>query len=263
MEAIVLDMDGTLLNSKEKITSKTKEILYKLREKGVKIIIATGRSYTSLKPYKDMLGLDTPVVCFNGAKIVDSKENIIFELPVEDKISKQCIDIGKEMGIHINFYQNEVWYVEEETPEAQLYKNSSGLNYEIKKIGEFDNFNMTKLLFIGEHEKLKELEKRISETVGSEVNKVFSKKNYLEVINKEVNKGEALLKLFEIEGINKENVIAFGDAWNDLEMLQIVGQGVAMGNAEEELKKLVGRSCGSNDEDGIGEYLEKQLKINN
>lgn len=260
MEAIVLDMDGTLLTSKESISDKTKNILYKLREKGIKIIIATGRSYKSLKPYKDMLGLDTPVVCFNGAKIVDSSENIIFELPVEDEVSKKCIDIGKEMGIHINFYQNEVWYVEEETEEALLYKKSSGLDYEIKKIHDFDNYNMTKLLFIGEPEKLKILEKRIQEAVGDEVNKVFSKKHYLEVINKKVNKGEALLKLFQIEGIDKDKVIAFGDAWNDLEMLQIVGHGVAMGNAEEELKKLVGRSCGTNDEDGIAEYLEKIIR---
>jgi hydroxymethylpyrimidine pyrophosphatase-like HAD family hydrolase len=67
------------------------------------------------------------------------------------------------------------------------------------------------------------------------------------------------LKLFEIEGIKKENVVAFGDGWNDLEMLQIVGEGVAMGNADEELKKIVGRTCDTNDNDGIAKYLEKYL----
>ena len=85
MEAIVLDLDGTLLTSKEKISERTREILYKFIEKGIKIIIATGRTYTSLKPYRDMLGLETPVVCFNGAKLVDRKENIIFELPIDSK----------------------------------------------------------------------------------------------------------------------------------------------------------------------------------
>ena len=67
------------------------------------------------------------------------------------------------------------------------------------------------------------------------------------------------MKLFEIEGIKKENVVAFGDGWNDLEMLQIVGEGVAMGNADEELKKIVGRTCDTNDNDGIAKYLEKYL----
>ena len=71
MEAIVLDLDGTLLSSNETILDETRETLYKLKEKGIKIIIATGRTFTSLKPYKDMLGLATPIVCFNGAKLVD------------------------------------------------------------------------------------------------------------------------------------------------------------------------------------------------
>mgnify|MGYP003591273747 CR=1 FL=1 len=259
MEAIVLDLDGTLLTSKENISKKTKDILYKFMEKGVKIIIATGRTYTSLKPYKDMLGLETPVVCFNGAKLVDRKEEIIFELPIEEELAKKCIEIAKDMEIHINFYQNEVWYVEEPTKEAQFYKNSSGLDYEIKKIKDFDNYEMTKLLFISENERLLELNRKLEEAVGKSVNKAFSKKYYLELMNKEVNKGETLLKLFDIEGINKENVVAFGDGWNDLEMLQMVGEGVAMGNADEELKKIVGRSCDTNDNDGIAKYLEKYL----
>ncbi len=259
MEAIVLDLDGTLLTSKEKISERTREILYKFIEKGIKIIIATGRTYTSLKPYRDMLGLETPVVCFNGAKLVDRKENIIFEIPIDSDLAKKCIDIGKEMGIHINFYQNEVWYVEDSTKEAKMYQESSGLDYEIRKIEEFENYEMTKLLFIAENEKLQIFNKKLEEVVGTGINKAFSKKHYLELMNKEVNKGETLLKLFEIEGIKKENVVAFGDGWNDLEMLQIVGEGVAMGNADEELKKIVGRTCDTNDNDGIAKYLEKYL----
>lgn len=259
MEAIVLDLDGTLLNSKEKILDKTKEVLYRLRDKGIKIILATGRTYTSLKPYKDMLGLNTPVVCFNGAKLVDKEEEVIFELPIEGDIAIKCIKIAKELGIHINFYQNEVWYVETETEEAEMYKKSSGLNFEIKKIEEFNNYDMTKLLFIGANEKLLELDKKLEEAVNSKVNRAFSKKHYLELMNREVNKGETLLKLFEMEGINKEKVIAFGDGWNDLEMLQLVGEGVVMGNAEEGLKKAVGRTCDTNDNNGIGKYLEKYL----
>lgn len=259
MEAVVLDLDGTLLTSNEKILEETKETLYKLKEKGVKIIIATGRTYTSLKPYRDMLGLKTPVVCYNGAKLVDGDEKTIFELPIKESTAIKCIKLAREMGIHINFYQNEVWYVENHTKEAQIYKKSSGLNYEIKKIEEFDNYDMTKLLFIGDNEKLLELDKRLEETVNSSIHKAFSKKNYLELMDKKVNKGETLLRLFEMEGINKDKVIAFGDGWNDREMLQLVGEGVVMGNADEELKAFIGRSCDTNDNNGIAKYLKKFL----
>lgn len=263
MEAIVLDLDGTLLTSKKTISEKTKDVLHKLREKGVKIIIATGRTYVSLKPYRDLLGLDTPVVCFNGGKLVDGNENIVFEIPIKGDIALECIEIAKTLGIHTNYYQNEVWYIEEgqeDSEEVKVYQEISDLPFEVKKIEDFENYDMTKLLFVGENEVLKLLDKQLEERLGDKIHRAFSKKFFLEIMDKSVNKGETLLKLFEMEGINKDKVIAFGDGWNDLEMLQIVGEGVVMGNAEDELKTIIGNTCDTNDNDGIGKYLEKFLK---
>lgn len=262
IEAIVLDLDGTLLTSDRKISDKTKEILYKFKEKGTEIIIATGRTYTSLRDYKLMLGVDTPIVCFNGAKVVDGvTEKIIFEYPVEEVEVKKLIELSRETGIHLNLYQDEVWYVESEGEETDIYKKISELDYEYKNFDEFEHYNMTKALFVGENEKLKELEKRINEELGSNINKAFSKLFFLEIFNNKVNKGETLKRLFDMHNINIENVIAFGDGMNDLEMLNVVGEGVVMANAPEELKKSVksGKTCGSNDEDGIGNYLEQYL----
>lgn len=262
MEAVVLDLDGTLLTSEKKISQYTKEVLYKLKNKGIKIIIATGRTYVSLKPYRDMLGLDTPVVCFNGGKLVDGQEKLIFEIPIKGDIALKCINLAKELGIHTNYYQNEVWYIEsgqENSEEVKIYQEISDLPYEIKGIEEFTNYDMTKLLFVGDNETLKKLDNKLEIELGDNIHRAFSKKFFLEIMDKTVNKGETLLKLFEIEGIKAEEVIAFGDGWNDLEMLQIVGEGVAMGNADEELKNLIGRVCDTNDNDGIGKYLEKYL----
>jgi len=262
MEAIVLDLDGTLLTSEKTISQKTKDVLYKLREKGMKIIIATGRTYVSLKPYRDMLGLDTPVVCFNGGKLVDGSGNVVFEIPIKGEIAIKCIEIAKGLGIHTNYYQNEVWYIEEgqeNSEEVKIYQEISDLPFEVKKIEEFENYDMTKLLFVGENEVLKVLDKKLEEEIGDKIHRAFSKKFFLEIMDKTVNKGETLLKLFEMEGINKDKVIAFGDGWNDLEMLQIVGEGVVMGNADKELMEIIGNTCDTNDNDGIGKYLEKFL----
>lgn len=262
MEAIVLDLDGTLLTSEKKISNYTREVLYKLKNKGVKIIIATGRTYVSLKPYKDMLGLETPVVCFNGGKLVDSNEKTIFEIPIKGDLALKCINLAKELGIHTNYYQNEVWYIEkgqENSDEVKIYQEISDLPYEVKSIEEFKNYDMTKLLFVGKNEILKKLDEKLEMELGDKIHRAFSKKFFLEIMDKTVNKGETLLKLFQLEGINAEKVVAFGDGWNDLEMLQIVGEGVAMGNADDELKTIVGRVCDTNDNDGIGKYLEKYL----
>ncbi len=261
VEAIVLDLDGTLLTSDRKISKKTKEILYKFREKGTEIIIATGRTYKSLRDYKLDLGLDTPIVCFNGAKVVDGKtEEILFEYPVKEEEVKELIKISREMDIHLNLYQVEVWYVDHVGEETEIYKDISELDYEFKNFDTFDHYKMTKTLFVGENERLKEIEKVVDERLGKNINKAFSKPFFLEVFNNEVNKGETLKRLFKLHNINIENVVAFGDGMNDLEMLQVVGKGVVMSNGSDDLKRLVnGDICGSNDEDGIGNYLEKYL----
>jgi hypothetical protein len=261
IDAIVLDLDGTLLTSEKKILARTKDILYKFAEKGTKIIIATGRTYTSLREYKIMLGFDTPVVCFNGAKVVDGRsEEIIFEYPLEEKEVRAIIDLSRKHKLHLNLYQNEVWYVENEGEEVGIYREISGLDYEYKDFDTFDDYKMTKALFVGENRKLKELEKDIEEILNSDVNKAYSKLFFLELFNNKVNKGETLKRLFDMNGINIENVIAFGDGMNDVEMLSMVGEGVVMGNAPDQVKEAVGnRICGTNDEDGIAFYLEQYL----
>lgn len=261
IDAIVLDLDGTLLTSEKKILDRTKDILYKFAEKGTKIIIATGRTYTSLREYKIMLGFDTPVVCFNGAKVVDGRsEEIVFEYPLEEEEVKELISLSRKHKLHLNLYQNEVWYVESEGEEVEIYKGISGLDYEYKDFDTFKDYEMTKALFVGENSKLKKLEEDIEKILDSKVNKAYSKLFFLELFNNKVNKGETLARLFHMNDIDINNVIAFGDGMNDVEMLRMVGEGVVMGNAPEEVKSAVGKNvCGNNDENGIAFYLEQYL----
>jgi len=260
-EAIVLDLDGTLLNSERKILDRTKNILKKFAENGTKIIIATGRTYTSLREYKFMLDVDTPIICFNGAKVVDGRsEKTLFEYPLEENEVKELINLSREHKIHLNLYQNEVWYVENQGKETEIYKEISELNYEYKNFDEFTDYKMTKALFVGENSQLKNLEKEIDRILNSRVNKAYSKLFFLEIFNNQVNKGETLKRLFQMYDINIENVIAFGDGMNDVEMLTMVGEGVAMGNAPDEVKTYVnGKICDTNDNDGIAIYLEQYL----
>jgi hypothetical protein len=187
-------------------------------------------------------------------------EEIIFEYPLEEKEVRAIIDLSRKHKLHLNLYQNEVWYVENEGEEVGIYREISGLDYEYKDFDTFDDYKMTKALFVGENRKLKELEKDIEEILNSDVNKAYSKLFFLELFNNKVNKGETLKRLFDMNGINIENVIAFGDGMNDVEMLSMVGEGVVMGNAPDQVKEAVGnRICGTNDEDGIAFYLEQYL----
>ena len=261
IKAVVLDLDGTLLNSDHRISDRNKRVLAELRKKGIKVFLATGRTYTSLYKYKQELELDTPVICYNGARVVDSRnDQTYFEHPIEGHDVKELIKISREKGIHLNLYQNDVWYVERnDNEETKTYMEISGLEYEKKNFDTFEDYRMTKSLFIAEHDELLELERILSEKLNGSVHLTFSRPFFLEILQGDVNKGTALEKILKKEGIPCENVIAFGDGLNDYEMLKTVGLGVAMGNSLERLKELVDIKTLSNDEDGVAVFLEKYI----
>jgi Cof subfamily protein (haloacid dehalogenase superfamily) len=261
IKAVVLDLDGTLLNSQHQISDRNKKVILELKNRGVKIFLATGRTYTSLYPYKQELDLDTPVICYNGAKIVDSKtDKTYFEFPIHGDDVKELIKISREKGIHLNLYQDEIWYIEKsDNEETKTYIEISGLDYTEKDFDTFEDYRMTKSLFIAEHERLLEIEGLLNKKLNGSVHVTFSKPFFLEILNGDVNKGTALEKVLETEGIPKENVVAFGDGLNDYEMLDTVGIGVAMGNSLDRLKGLVKLKTLSNDDDGVAVFLERYI----
>lgn len=254
--AVVLDMDGTLLNSKLEIDEKTAEILKKFRGIGGKVYIATGRTYLSLKPYYDRLELDTPVIAYNGAKVVSNLGETIFEYPMEGDLIKSLIDLSRRTGVHLNLYQNEKWLVEDPfNKESEIYEEISGLAPEESNFENLDDYFSTKALFIAEKEKLDQLREEISRDLDGQVHVTASKPFFLEIMKKGVNKGDTLKKLMDSEGINLEEVIAFGDGLNDMEMIKAVGLGVAMGNSYEELKTAADMVALDNDSHGIAEVM--------
>ena len=255
-KAVVLDMDGTLLNSKLEIDVRTAEVLKKFRSIGGKVYIATGRTYLSLKPYYDILALDTPVIAYNGAKVVSCLGETVFEYPMGCDLVKYFIDLSRRTGIHLNLYQNEKWLVEDPfNKESEIYEEISGLSPEESDFENLEEYFSTKVLFISEKERLDELREEIILELDGQVHVTASKPFFLEVMKKGVNKGDTLKKLMESEGISLDEVIVFGDGLNDMEMIKAAGLGVAMGNSYEELKEAADLITGDNDSNGIAEVM--------
>ncbi|WP_300356183.1 Cof-type HAD-IIB family hydrolase [Fusobacterium sp.] len=260
IKAVALDMDGTLLCSDHKPSERTKQFLLDIEKKGAKVIIATGRSFGGTESTAKLLGLDNGLVlCYNGAKVVNYKDkSVLFERPLAENHVKELIDIADSMGVHINLYQDNVWYVDKaDKDEVRFYSNKCGITPVEKSHDSFDSYSMPKVVFIGEHEKVVEVEKEVKKRLGNEVHVAFSSDTFLEVMNKDVNKGVTLKWILEHFGIKEEECAAFGDAENDLEMLFAVKYGVAMGNATDEFKKKLNYTTLSNDEDGIVEFLKE------
>lgn len=260
IKAIALDLDGTLLNSEKNISKKNIEILEKMHKKGVEIIIATGRSLKSTEIKVKELTVPHDIICYNGAKVIKDGE-VLYEKNLSEEIVKKLIEISRKEKIHLNLYQNEIWYVENKNSKETLeYMKSSGLIPEEKNFDTFENFEMTKALFIAENEKLKKIEKEVFELVGINIYTAYSQSNFFEVLHEEVNKGLTLERFLKLKNIDIKNCVAFGDAENDIEMLSLVGYGVAMGNSEEKIKKIAKYITESNNEDGVAVFLEKIVK---
>ena len=259
IKAIFMDMDGTLLKSDHTMSDKLKEKLIELDKNGVKIFISTGRMYAAALPYLKQLGITTPVITYNGGKIVDpSTSETLY--PVTAETVKRVIEVSRETGIHLNLYSDDKLYVENETPEGKAYAEKTGLKYVLVNFDEFIGKTSTKALFLGENEKLVKLKEELERELPQSIF-VFSQPTYLEVLNKGVSKGKAVKELMNKYGFSEDEVMTFGDQWNDFDMLKLVKYGYLMGNASEDLKKefTEDRITLSNDDEGIYHIIKDIL----
>lgn len=259
LKAVALDLDGTLLNSDKKISDINREVLKELERQGVKIIIVTGRTYSAAKPYAEDLGAGGVVISYNGAKVVEyENDKVIFEMPLQGEYVKELIRIGRRTGVNLFLYQNNQWYVEDSSkPEVIDYARARNLIPVEKDFYNFDNYDMTKTVFMGTPEVLDMVSQEVNKALGDRVYKAKSLDTLYEVLNKEVNKGLVLNKILKTYGISPEECAAFGDAVNDIEMLTSVKYGVAMGNASIEVKRSVDYITDTNDNNGVAKFLKK------
>lgn len=263
---IVLDIDGTLLNSDHKIPPRTKELLLQAQAEGYKVVLSSGR------PTPGMLGLagelelkkyGSYISAYNGAEIVrmgtDANEVIFNDgLTVEEQ--RLVFDVAKKHGVNVLSY-NDTEIVTEDSDEY-IDIESKLLDMEIKRVTDFKDFIdfvSCKSLMTAPPEKIAEVFPEIKAQIGDKFNLATSAPFFIECTNFGVDKGSGLKQLSEILGVKLEEMVAFGDGSNDLPMLEIVGLSVAMGNANETVKAACKYTTFSNDEEGIAHVIEKFL----
>ncbi|AKL94473.1 HAD-superfamily hydrolase, subfamily IIB [Clostridium aceticum] len=264
----VLDMDGTLLNSKHEISEENKRALREAMKCGVKIAIATGRIYTSAGFYAKLLGLATPIIACNGAFIKEPLgEEGIYSNPIKTEDVLKVIELCKEHNLYFQFYDEENFYVETLSHSALKYHNWN------KKQKEEDQIKILQLEDAASYLKVKDIKvlkisimdddpknleniKNIISKIDSvEVNKSWY--DNIEVMNRGVSKGKAIEALGKILDIHGDEIIAFGDNYNDLSMKDYVKTFVAMGNGEVYVKQQADYITDSNDDSGVARGIYK------
>lgn len=275
IKAIVLDIDGTLLNDEKEISAKTKETLITAQENGVKVILASGRPTTGMQKHVKELQMDKYegfIVSFNGACVIDCKtEEVLFNQAMSVEDSKAILEHLKQFDVKPMIDKEDYLYVNDvfdntltlPTGEFNIIEyESRGGNFklcEIDDLAAFVDFPLNKILVAGEPDYLQKHYKKIQAPFEDRLNAMFTAPVYFEFTDKGIDKAKALDSVLPDFGIHANEIISFGDGHNDHSIIEYAGVGVAMANAVDDLKEAADEITLSNNEDGIAVMLEKYL----
>jgi len=262
---VAADLDDTLLTDDLTVTERTKQAMAAAIARGVRLTIATGRMFASARQIAEQVGLNVPIITYQGSLIrnlLDGETLYERSVPLED--ARKLYDYTREHGLYLQTFINDRLYAFDEGDKLFAYAKQSAIPYFVEPV--FDRLpegRHTKLIIIDEPEKLDELLPILQARLSDEVHLTKSKPNFLEFVHREGTKGHALRFLAAHYGIPMEQTIAIGDAWNDREMIEAAGLGVAMANGVPALRELADYVTLSNNEDGVAHVLEQFILSRN
>jgi Cof subfamily protein (haloacid dehalogenase superfamily) len=262
VKIVFSDIDGTFLTSDHKVTEKTEKAVKKLLEKKIPFILVSGRMPEAIYPITEKIGIKIPIICYNGGLILTEKEEIIYSEKMKAEDTQKILnEISKNYSqVTVNYYSGRKWYVkdiknERVIREMEITKaKAENANFEelIK-----NDILPNKLLIMSDTEMIEKMENELGKKFP-ELNIIHSSKHLLEIMDKSVNKGKAVEIMLKHYNFLPENSIAFGDNYNDIDMIKVVGCGVIMGNAPDYIKKIGNEITDSNNDSGIYSYLIKK-----
>lgn len=262
-KALALDLDGTLMDSNKKLSEVNKKAIWKAIDKGTAVILASGRPLFGVEPVADMLELKERggyILAYNGGNILDCRTGkLIFSKQIPEECLADICRIAKENKVQpLTYFENKI--LAENDKDEYVIKEAFCNGAEIKvveDIAAFVDYPVAKLLVVGEHAKLLPVKAALEQLHGNVLDIFFSEEYFLEIVPKNVAKDEALSALMKILGIDREELIACGDAMNDVSMIKYAGLGVVMANAYENIKQYGDYIAPSNDDNGVAAVIEK------
>lgn len=259
---IALDMDGTLLNEKKEISDRCQKDIEKLKEKGIKVVLATGRPLDGVMRYVEKLGLldeDDYVVTYNGALVQGTQTNeILYNKPLSLDSYKELYTVSKQLGVNIHALTDSSVLTPKNNPYTEIESKINQIPTIEGPIEDIDpSTNIVKVMFIDDPKKLDNIIPHIPQWVKEKYSILRSASIFLEFLHKDVDKGVGVSVIANKLGIKQKEVICIGDAGNDLAMIKYAGLGVAMGNATDEVKEVADYITFTNEEDGVAHVIEK------
>lgn len=251
---VAIDLDGTLLNDAKQVSAGTAEAIVKLVRRGVRVVIATARPPRSVRQIYQQLKLNCFQINYNGALIWDEPGGAaVFHRPIAGPLVREMIDHARRMyaDLLVSCEVMDRWYTDRHDPQ---YTTETGRLFKpdvICAVEEFCRQPITKLMFLGHPELMTALEPFVAASYGDKVTSVRADADLIQIMDNRVSKAVAMVKIADYYGVPIEQVLAIGDAPNDVGMLQVAGVAVAMGNGHERAKKVAHWVAPSNNEEGV------------
>ena len=254
-------MDGTLLNDQKEITPETVSCIRAAIEEGLLFTLCTGRPAQGVEKYCRLLGLDVPLITYNGAMLVHARtKEILFRQDMEPEDVRTVLDYGKKYQPTMCIWSENRLYTNVLNDQMRIYQKNAGTKaILLEDVNQLPSQGITKILWIDELSQIQKIQAEIDPSDFRHVTFCTSQPTYLEFFNSKVSKATAMEKLGELYGIGTAEMIAVGDSFNDLPMIRYAGLGVAMENAQPQVKEAADYVTASNQEDGVAKLLEKWL----
>ena len=261
IKLVATDIDGTILIPEGNFTEEVKTCIKGLCSRGIKVVLVTGRMNAAAELIAQDLGLDTPVISYQGGLVKYNGETLYKRCLTKEQ-AQRVIDWAKSENIHLNLYNDDILYSESKCPEIERYCNNLHTKYMIKNFCDIEKNSVNKLLAIDYNnpEKINRLEKELPK-VFPDLYIIKSTPYFLEFSNKEGSKYCAVKFLQKYWGINEAETLTIGDQNNDIALLKAGGIKVAMGNATEELKSIADYVTDTVFNDGFKKAMEKFITL--
>lgn len=259
---IISDLDGTLVDSNKNISPFTKEVIKEIQNRGVEFIIATGRGYKgALKAMCD-LDLKCDIICNNGATIYNSKGELIFQKIIDHTCALKIFKSIDTNSIFLGSYEDQIYISKGKLKESQDFLHNIPQKIIEISLENFNDFKFEKIVILNKNNNsLKKIQENLSKYPC--INSFISQDYFLDIVHHETSKGIALKYIADLKNVDLQHTLAFGDAFNDYDMLKFAGKGVVMANGFQELKNIFETHNLTNDDNGVAHYISNlfQLKI--
>ncbi|MGP6146042.1 Cof-type HAD-IIB family hydrolase [Jeotgalibaca sp. A122] len=283
IQLIVSDMDGTLLNNKMAISEANQQAIKEAEQQGIKFMVATGRGYTEAVPALKEVGIHCPMITVNGGQIIDEAGNLVENVGIDKNRIRYILDAAREKGLYAEVVMADGVYSDNkvkrvETMTSLLHTTNPDTTFKMALVLALGRLELLNINYINDYEEiltddrlalkvlvfsnsgqpeLQPLRENLDKDKELVVTSSFF--NNLEINHVNAQKGIALERVAKKMGIPLENVMAIGDNFNDVSMLEKAGVSFAMGNAEDGVKKVAKYVTATNTHDGVAQAIYRSI----